>query len=118
MVEAAVKTALKGNTSAGNNVFAAVLPHNAARPAITYQVINAEPINSFAGSSGLDRVMLQIDAWASTYDSALQIAGEIRPLMEAAGFKGLLDSRRTEFEDDTKLYRVSSDYWTWEDADA
>jgi hypothetical protein len=115
MVEAQIKTALKGNTAAGDNVFALILPHDGLRPAITYQVITEAPINSFQGSSGLDRVRLQIDSWAKTYDAALQLEDQIRPLMEAAGFKGLRETRRSEFEEDTKLYRVSADYWVWQE---
>ena len=114
MVEAAVLTVLKGNTAAGNNVFAVVLPNSATRPAITYQRIASVPVNSLAGSSGLDRVRMQIDCWAGTYQAAAELAEAVRTLMAAAGFGGLLDTDRSEFEVETKLYRFSSDYFVWQ----
>jgi hypothetical protein len=114
MVESLILSALKGNTAAGNNVFALVLPSGTVRPAITYQRISTEPVNSIVGSSGLDRVRMQIDCWAGTFQAAVEIAEAVRTLMAAAGFQGLLDNQSSEFEEETRLYRVSSDFFVWQ----
>lgn len=114
IVEAQILTALKGNTSAGNNVSALVLPFNATRPAITYQRISSDPVTSLTGYSNLERVHMQIDCWADTFGAAVELSASVRPLMAAAGFKGLPGSDWAEYEPDTDLYRVSRDYFCWQ----
>lgn len=117
MVEADILGALKGSppaTSAGDNVYAFLLPESATYPAITYQRISNVPVNSLAGRSNLDQVRVQVDCWAETYDAAKTLAGEVRTAMAAAGYKGLLITDADDFDQDARIYRVTMDFYCWQ----
>jgi hypothetical protein len=117
VVEEDILAALTGSppaTSAGDNVYALVLPDGTDYPALTYQRISTVPVNSLAGSSGLDQVRVQIDCWAATYGAAKALADEVRPVMEAAAFKGLLVTDTDDYDEVTRLYRISMDFYCWQ----
>ena len=117
MVETEILAALKGSpaaTSAGDNVYALVLPDEADYPAVTYQRISNVPVNSLQGSSDIDQVRMQVDCWAQTYGAAKALAGEVRTLMEAAGFKGLLVTDSDDYDETARVYRVSMDFYCWQ----
>lgn len=121
MVEEQVLLALTSGspspTSAGSRVYGVVLPQVAqdeGLPAVSYQRISSAPVNDYDGHSNLDKVRIQVDAWARTYGAAKQLAGEIRAALTAASFKALLESDFDEFEEESKLYRVSTDYELWQ----
>jgi hypothetical protein len=101
-------------TAAEDRVYALVLPDGMARPAITYQRITSTPINDVGGHSGLDQVQLQVDCWADTYGAAKELAEQVRVVMQAASFMALLLTDEDEFEKESKLYRVRSDYLLWQ----
>lgn len=101
-------------TRAGNRVYALVLPQDIAYPAISYQRISNGPVNSLDGHSGLDYVRIQVDAWSTKYWEAKLLAEEIRACMLAADFKARADIDSDEFEVESKLYRVSSDFLLWQ----
>lgn len=116
MVEAEILTALISGspTLAGGRIYAMFLPDGVTIPAITYQRVGTESINSFAGSSELDHVRMQIDCWASGYAEAKAMAAEVRQRMQGSGFKALLSNEFDDFEPDTERYRVSGDYLVWQ----
>lgn len=103
-------------TLAENRVYALRLPKNTTFPALSFQRISSEPVNSLDGSSGLDQVRLQVDCWAETYDQAKRLAAEVRDALEAGSFKALLATERDDFEEEARLYRVSSDFMLWQHA--
>jgi len=118
MVEQQIIQVLTGGsplpTAAGNNVYALVLPDNSSLPAITFQRISSTPVNDFSGHSGLDQVRMQVDCWAMTYGASKALAVQVRELMTEAGFKALLATDRDDYEQDTQIYRASTDYMVWQ----
>lgn len=101
-------------TRAENRVYAVVLPQDIGFPAISYQRISDAPVNDYSGHSGLDRVRIQIDAWAQTYWEAKALGEEIRACMLAADFKAVPDTDFDDFETESKLYRFSADFFLWQ----
>lgn len=97
----------------GGRVYPHLAPQNAILPRITYQEITVDPVNSLAGSSGLDAVRVQVDVWADSALEAATLAETVRTAMAAAAFKGLMESRFGEYEQETKTYRVSQDFRCW-----
>ena len=113
MVEELVLAALTGSppaTTAGDNVWRAPAPDDTGYPLVTFERISSFPTYSLAGSSGNDRCRIQVDCWAIHYAQAKQIAEEVRVAMEAAPFKGILVTDFDEFDEDAKVYRVTSDF--------
>jgi hypothetical protein len=91
-------------------------PEGSDKPAVTYQVIADAPQTDLdGGDSGLNNYRIQIDVWARSHDSAKQIAELIRVRMKtaAATFKSVPLSMLEDYEDDTKLHRVSRDFSIW-----
>lgn len=115
MLTADVLAALGGTAGAGTRVYALHVPQKgAAYPAIVYQVISDSPTTSLAGSRKPDRVRVQVDCWAATYAAARSLHAEVRTKMEGAAFQGMLADVRDDFEPDVGLYRVSADFFCWE----
>ena len=120
MIEQQVLLALTSGspspTSAGDRVYAMNLPfvENPRVPAVSYQRTGNTPIVSLSGHSGIDHVRMQVDAWASTYGAAKELATQVRAAMLSAGFKALMVVDQDDFEPDTGLYRVTADYVCWE----
>jgi len=101
-------------TSAGNNVYALMLPQNSGFPAISFQRISSVPVNALSGSSGMEYVRVQFDCWAETFAAAKQLAVELRALLEAGSFKALMANDFDDYDPDAKVYRVSSDFQMWQ----
>ena len=104
-------------TSAEDRVYATPLPDGTFDdgPAISYQRVSSLPTLSLAGDSFLDRVRIQIDCWASTYLGAKTLANEVRFAMaNYSGLKSVPDTTLDDYEADTRLYRVSVDFFCWE----
>jgi hypothetical protein len=100
-------------TGAGLRVYPLLAPQNAELPRITFARVANAPVNSLSGSSGLDAVRVQVDAWAKTFLGAKELAAEVRTAMEGASFKGLLQNDFDTYEPETKTYRVSLDFRCW-----
>lgn len=115
MLAADLLTALAGTSGAGSRVYALFVPQkDATYPAIVYQLISDVPTLSLTGSRKPDRVRVQVDCWAQTYAAARSLHVEARTKMEAAAFQGALADVRDDFEPETELYRVSADFFCWE----
>ena len=117
MIEQSVLAALKGSpaaTSAGDKVYALLLPDGTGYPAVTYQRISNVPVYSILGPSGLDQPRIQVDCWAETYAEAKTLAGEVRTAMEGAGFKGRLITDADDLDETVGAYRVTMDFYCWQ----
>jgi hypothetical protein len=114
MIEQEVLTALSGHTDAGTRVHALFLPQGSTYPAIVFQRISNTPVDAINGSSGLDHVRVQIDVYSPSFLAAKTVLSQVRPLMLAAGFTGLMVNDFDEYEAETKLYRSSADYMCWD----
>lgn len=101
-------------TDAGSAVFPGVAPHATAPPFLIYNRVSSAPVTSFAGSSGLDQVRIQVDAYATTRTAARALAAQARTAMEAAAFKALMVSDYDFIDPETGFHRTSLDFRLWD----
>ena len=103
------------------------IPQGATIPCLTYQRISTPRLNTHdvSGATGTAHPRFQFDAWAATYDSAKDITDQVRAALQ--GYKGSMGTggtavtvqavlsadERPEFNPETGLYRISSDYIIW-----
>lgn len=96
---------------AGGQVYALVAAENTQYPAIVYTPIVQEHIFGIDGPHGLQRVRVQVDTYARTYQEALHQQDQVLTAL-LADKSTVADVRMglSEFEDQARLYRVSVDY--------
>lgn len=99
---------------AGGEVYALVAPEGTQYPAIVYTPIAQEHIFAIDGpnlSRGLQRVRVQVDTYARTYQEALHLQDQVLAAL-LADISTIADVRMgvSEFESQARLYRVSVDY--------
>ena len=96
---------------AGGEVYALVAAENTQYPAIVYTPIVQEHIFGIDGPHGLQRVCVQVDTYARTYQEALYLQDQVLVAL-LADKSTVADVRMglSEFEDQARLYRVSVDY--------
>lgn len=111
-VLAALTTGSPLPTSAGERVYAILLPQNSPMPAISYQRVATDPDASLSGNSGLDRVRLQIDCWSYGYAETKALAAEVRAVMGGIGALLLMDL--DGYAPEEKLYRSTLDFSLWQ----
>lgn len=113
-VEVDIFAVLNNQTAAAGRVFPLLRGEGTALPAVVYSRVGNAPVTSLQGSSGLDQVRIQIDCYATTYAGAKNLAASIRPLLENADFKALMQTDFDFYEPDTKVFRVTQDYYCWQ----
>lgn len=101
-------------TSAGVRVYPELAPEGAELPRVTYSRVSTAPANSLAGHSGLDRVAMQIDCWATTALGAATLAREVRQALVGAAFKPLITGESSAMEIDPRIYRRTLDVACWD----
>ena len=91
------------------------LPQACPLPAIRYNRISTEHINSFSGYSSCEMPSVQFDVFSSaSLDEAKQVVEQLIKAMDAATtYKALPTGQRELFESDPELYRISIDFWVW-----
>jgi len=99
---------------AGGEVYALVAPEGTQYPAIVYTPIAQEHIFGIDGpnlSGGLQRLRVQVDTYARTYQEALHLQDQVLAAL-LADMSTIADVRmgHSEFEAQARLYRVSVDY--------
>jgi hypothetical protein len=116
--EAGMFTFLSANLSVGTRVYPERLPQDVTLPALVYQLIRSEgPTYAHEGDVGLDRIRVQFDCWADTYDGAMALFSELRSLI--SGFRGawgdvevghcLLEGWQDDEDTKTSTHRRSAD---------
>jgi hypothetical protein len=98
-------------TSAGDRVYGGLLPQDVALPAVQYQRISTEPVADFDGDTTRDFARIQVDCWATSYGAAKTLAREVRSCIAAdASLAAYVESERDEYDEETRLFGVSTDY--------
>jgi hypothetical protein len=110
-------------------MFPVVLPQGEKRPSVVYSRISGLSDHHMQGPSGLSRPRIQIDCWAAKADIAATLSDLVKARID--GFKGdipyggdspqasvtvqgiFFDSEREDFDNESKLYRASRDYFIW-----
>jgi hypothetical protein len=98
-------------TLAAGEVYALVAAQDAQYPAIVYTPIVQEHIFGLDGPHGLQRIRMQVDTYARTYQEALSLHDEILDTL-LVDKSTVVDVRMglSDFEEQARLYRVSVDY--------
>lgn len=100
------------NPVASNRVYPGKLPASPTLPALTYTLVDSQPVDSHSGASGLARSRFQVTAWAKTYSAAVALAETARLAVLALGpvrALGALD----RVDDETGWYYRPADYAIW-----
>jgi hypothetical protein len=124
-IEAALVAALTAETTVsalvGSRVFPVGAAQNKVYPYVTYQRISTQGAPHLTGPSNLDWPRFQIDVWGTTALSALTAAEAIRTFIDSVERTGaglsftatFQDQRGPDIDEETKNFRVSSDYFFW-----
>jgi hypothetical protein len=113
----------------GDRIYPVRLPQNQRSPSIVYNRISAVGDHHMEGPSGLAQTRIQIDAWATTQDAAVELADLVKERLDGASGEILFgsaspsesltlqgaffDSEREDYDDAAELYRVSRDFIVW-----
>jgi len=137
MIETALRTLLRADPTVaglvGDRIYAGVMPQRPTLPLIVLTKIDKLSGLTLSDAVGPNTLRVQVDCWAQDGDGTAG-ADNVRALATAVngsddqttkgplhGFSGwagaqrvkllaLIAERATEYESDTKLYRVSADY--------
>lgn len=102
--------ALVGAGSAAR-IYPLLAPAEVARPYVTWQRIASEPAD-LAGRTVGERITVQVDCWADTFDAAVALGAAVRAAVEpsAGAVRGALEGDTDLFEDASRLYRRTASY--------
>lgn len=97
------------------------LPQDQVDPSVVYLKVSETGDYHLAGDSGLSQMRMQIDAWAQSVDTAVQLANAVYDRL--SGERGMLTdvdvrgtfllSGRDDYDEVNRLYRISRDYNIW-----
>ncbi len=131
MIESAIRTRLLADATVaalvGTRVYTGKMPQDATFPLITLTKVDKVSGLTLDGTVGPNQVRVQIDCWDSGVDGVRALADAVNgndsqssggPLHGFAGMSAddrlrlveLLAERATDYEADTRLYRVGADY--------
>lgn len=113
LVAAAGVTAL-----VGQRLYPMLLPQGATLPAIVLTAVSDVPLNAVEGlpAERLREVRLQVDAYATTYLVAHQVAEAVNLVVAALNRHDLSAQREGSedlYDDEAQLFRVSADFTVW-----
>lgn len=105
----------------GSRIYPIKMPDNVTLPAISYQLVAGEQIESTEGSSGLAAFVFQIDCWARGVAQVKALGEAVRLALQ--GFRGTQAgvvvngvtewSSFEDYDSDTQSYRLSSSCRLW-----
>lgn len=113
-----IKTLIAGNGTA-NGIFAGrvypgVLEQETSYPAAALNVISTGPSNSKTTASTLDRVLLQIDVYGTTYATTSDAAAAIRGAIDYTASGSLThiqcEGQQDMFSEKPELFRIMQTY--------
>lgn len=95
-----------------------VLPQDAVIPAISWLVVAGVPENLLADRTPVDNQRVQIDCWADTFPAANALFEAVRTALEGSAYLVAINdpqgtSTNTQFDPNTRRYRISSDWSFW-----
>jgi len=103
-------------TLTSSRIYPVVLPQGAAVafPAVTYQRVSADRVYSLNGYNTLENPKMQIDCWATSFETVKDLASKMRQVVDSAtAFASNLISDQDLYEDELNVYRVSMDFSLW-----
>lgn len=117
-VSGPIKTLIAANSTAnalmGGRVYPGVLEQNSTYPAAAINVVSTTPSNSKTTASSLDRVMVQIDVYATTYAATAGAAAAIRTALDYTSSGSLthiqMEGQEDMFSAKPELFRIMQTY--------
>lgn len=96
------------------------LPASPLLPAITYDLIDQDRIQSHSGNSNLNRARVQLTIWGDSYDSTQPVLDQLltfigyKATLGATRIDGILISpERENYESDTQVDQRMIDFILW-----
>jgi len=93
------------------------LPQKPTYPAVTFQRISTERVSAMGADTGDVRARIQTDAWATTIDSAMAVAAQVRAALKRYGgtnsvtiYDILQESEIPLYEDEIQIYHIVQDF--------
>lgn len=111
--------ALNGGISAliGSRVYPTIAPEKVAKPYVVYTRVTTNPVNSLDGTNDLNNPFFQIDVYSLSNQQAGSLGKLIKTaILAATAFSAVWRDTRNDYEQDTKLHRVSMDFSVWTDS--
>lgn len=98
-------------TLASGRVYPLVAPQDATYPLLVYTCVADEKFWGVDNYQGIARIRVQVDAYAETYAAANALQAQVQAAL-VANLGRIVDVRLvlTDFEEETRLYRVAVDY--------
>lgn len=95
-----------------------VIPQAAVMPAIAWLVVSGVPENMLADRTVVDNQRVQIDCWATDFPAVMALFEAVRTALEGDAYLVAMNdpegiSSNTQFDPDTRRYRISSDWSFW-----
>ncbi len=116
MLESDIYTALTSYSAltdeVSTRIYPVELPDDASYPAIVYTNIGYMPENVLSQNNPECHARFQFDIWAKTYSECRTLLSILHSAI-AAGLTGVFFSTFEDKEQNTRLYRISTDYSIW-----
>lgn len=96
---------------AGNIPQSATQDPNVNVPCVTWRTVGGHAENILSDRPGVDNQRVQLDCWALTFTQAQTLATAVQYALELVG--NCVAVNGSDFEADTKRYRVSFDFSFW-----
>lgn len=110
--ESSFYTLLSGNAAlvalVAERIYPVQAPQGVDTPYLCWQRVASEPQNGLGGFTGqLERVRVQVDAYATEFDPAIAIAAAVRTAVQAATtpIRGITINEMDFYESETRLFR-------------
>ena len=108
-------------TLIGGRFYPLLAPDKPTKPYVVYQRISGARTESHDGSSGLANPRFQFSSWSEDFLEVIKVADQIR--LAFHGYRATVQGVRLDtilflgdlhhFENDTRLFRVISDFQVW-----
>lgn len=99
----------------GTRMYPLALPQEPTLPAVVYTIISSVPANSYTNTvdSTAEEARVQVDVYGETYKSVHEVAAVIDAAvlgLTGPDISAIRESTQDLYEDDTRFFRVMSDY--------
>jgi hypothetical protein len=104
------------STLISSRIYPVVLPQHPTYPCVTYSRVAGNRENDVSsGYCGLENVIIQVDAWAPTYDQVASLSSAVITAMCAStSFSCIAPNSPIDYyEDEIQIYRRTIDFSIW-----
>lgn len=117
-VESDIYSALTGyaglSALVSTRVYPQVIPDGATLPAVAYQRVGTEPVQTLHGTVPAARARFSFSAWAATYADALSVIAQVRAaLLAAAAFEAVYEFEVDLFDEESRRSGRIADFSIW-----